>query len=73
MSLKFNKNQLDTLGTILGLIAGISTVLSTQGVVDQKIAGTVGGIATVFLGCVVQRPANSPPTTEEAEEKEIKQ
>ncbi|GET37431.1 hypothetical protein [Microseira wollei] len=73
MSLKFNKNQLDTLGTILGLIAGISTVLSTQGVVDKKIAGTVGGIATVFLGYVVQRPAKSPPTTEEAEEKEIKQ
>lgn len=73
MNLRLNKHQLDTLGTILGVIAGISTVLSTQGVVDKKIAGTVGGIATVFLGYVVQRPANTPPTTEQTEEKEIKQ
>lgn len=66
--LGFNKNQLNTLGTILGLTAGISTVLGTQGVIDQKIAGTISGIATVCLGYVVQQPASNPPTTNQLEE-----
>ena len=68
---RLNKNQLSTLGTILGLTAGIATVLGTQQVVDQKIAGTVSGIATVLLGYVVQQPASERPTTNEAEEKNI--
>jgi hypothetical protein len=68
---RINKRQLDTLGTILGLTAGIFTVLGTQGVVDQKIAGTVSGIATVFLGYVVQRPASERPTTDDAENDDI--
>jgi hypothetical protein len=71
VAVKFNKNQLNTLGTALGLVLGISTVLGTQGVVDKKIAGTIGGIASVFLGYVVQRPANEPPTTEDVENIEI--
>jgi hypothetical protein len=68
---RLNKNQLSTLGTILGLTAGIATVLGTQQVIDPKIAGTVSGIATVFLGYVVQQPATERPTTNEEEEKNI--
>lgn len=62
MKLKLNKRQLDFLGTALGAIAGISTVLTTQGIVDEKLGKTVSGIAIVLLGIVVQRPVNEPPT-----------
>ena len=67
--MKLNKYQLDLLGTILGAIAGICSVLVTQDVGDRKVVGTVGGVATVILGIVVQRPADAHPTTEDLEEK----
>lgn len=69
--MKFNKYQLDLLGTILGAIAGIAAVLVTYDVVPKKVGGSVGGVATVLLGIVTQRPADASPTTEEVEEKEI--
>ncbi|MBD2526665.1 hypothetical protein [Nostoc sp. FACHB-133] len=69
--MKLNKNQLDLLGTLLGVIAGISTVLTTQGVIDQKVGGSISGIATVLLGIVVQRPADAKPTTEDLENEEV--
>lgn len=65
--LKFTKPQLDFLGTLCGLIAGICTVLITQEVGDRKLIGTVGGVATVVLGYVVQHPAGKRPTTEDLE------
>lgn len=65
--MKLNKNQLDLLGTFFGLVAGICGVLNTQHVGNPQIVGTVGGIATVFLGVVVQRPASDDPTTAQAE------
>jgi hypothetical protein len=68
---RINKHQLDTLGTLLGLTAGIFTVLGTQEVINPKIAGTVSGIATVCLGYVVQRPVSEHPTTDEAEKNNI--
>lgn len=71
--MKLNKNQLDLLGTFLGVVAGISTVLSTQGVIDGKVGGSVSGIATVLLGVVVQRPTDAEPTTQQVEQEEVKQ
>ena len=65
--LKFTKPQLDALGTLCGLIAGVCAVLTTQEVGDRKLIGTVGGIATVVLGYVVQHPAKRHPTTEDVE------
>ncbi len=70
--MKFNQRQLDSLGTVLGTIAGISIVLTTQGIIDAKLGQTVSGIATVLLGVVVQRPENKPPTPEEVEQEEAK-
>lgn len=70
--MQFNKNQLDQLGTIFGAIAGIATVLTTQGVIDSKVGGSISGIATVLLGIVIQRPATAQPTTEQVEDQEIK-
>ncbi len=67
--MKLNKYQLDLLGTVFYAIAGICGVLVTQEVGDRKVTGTVGGVATVLLGVVTQRPANASPTTEELEEK----
>lgn len=66
--IRLNKNQLNTLATILGAIAGIATVFITQDLGDRKILGTIGGCATVLLGIVTQRPANAAPTTEDIEE-----
>ncbi len=66
--MKLNKYQLDLLATIFGAIAGICGVLVTQEVGDRKVTGTVGGVATVLLGVVSQRPANASPTTEDLEE-----
>lgn len=66
--IKLNKNQLDFLGSVFGAIAGICTVLITQQVGDARIIGTIGGISTVLLGVVVQKPANAIPTTEDLED-----
>lgn len=68
MFVKFNKNQLDLLGTIFGAIAGICTVFVTQKIGDIKVVGTIGGVSTVLLGIVTQRPADAHPTTEDVEE-----
>lgn len=69
--MKLNKNQLDLLATIFGAIAGISTVLATQQVGNPKVIGTIGGVSTVLLGVITQRPANASPTTEDIEEEGI--
>lgn len=68
--LKLNKQQLDFIATVLGVIGGIATVLGTNQVIDGKIAGSVSGVSLVLLGAVTQRPATAKPTTEELEEKE---
>lgn len=66
--MKLNKYQLDLLGTIFGATAGICTVLITQNVGDKQVIGTVGGVSTVLLGIVTQRPADAHPNTEDVEE-----
>lgn len=58
MKLQLTKKRLDQLGTLLGLIAGVSGVLGTNEIINPKVAGSISGIATVLLGYVVQRPSN---------------
>ncbi len=70
--LKLNKYQLDSFGTLLGAVAGISAVLVTNDVIPAKWGGTIGGVATVLLGYVVQKPTKQSPTTEDVEEEQIK-
>lgn len=70
--MKFNKRQLDFLSTALGLAAGISGVLVANDIISPKVGGTVGGLSTVFLGYLVQRPADARPTTEQVEEREVR-
>lgn len=70
--MRLNKWQLDFLSTVLGLSAGISTVLVVNEIIPAKIGGTVGGLSTVFLGYLVQRPADARPTTEQVEENEVR-
>jgi len=67
--MELNKRQLNFLGTFFGAVAGIAAVLVTNGVVNAKLGGAIGGTATVLLGLVVQQPASSAPTTEDLEEK----
>ncbi|MHC5598768.1 MAG: hypothetical protein ACYTXC_22995 [Nostoc sp.] len=52
-----SKSTLNTLSTILGLIAGGSSLLSSTGVINHNLAGTLGGLATALLGYLVQQPA----------------
>ncbi|MEH1805787.1 hypothetical protein [Nostoc sp.] len=52
------KSTLNTLSTILGLIAGGSSLLGGAGVIDRSAASTIGGIATAMLGYLVQQPAS---------------
>lgn len=66
---KLNKNQLDLLATIFGAIAGICTVFVTQNVGDRQTVGTIGGVSTVLLGIITQRPADASPTTEDVEDR----
>lgn len=70
--MKLNKWQLDFLSTVFGLTAGISGVLVANQMITPQIGGTVGGISTVFLGYLTQRPADARPTTEQVEENEIR-
>ncbi len=53
-----SKSTLNTLSTILGLIAGGSSLLGSTGVVNHQLAGTIGGLATALLGYLVQQPAS---------------
>lgn len=69
--IKFNKKQLDILASVFGLIAGVSGVFVVNDVAPKKLWGTTGGIATVLLGYITQRPASTRPTTEQAEEQEL--
>ncbi|MBH8578465.1 hypothetical protein I8752_37130 [Nostocaceae cyanobacterium CENA369] len=52
-----SKSTLNKITTILGLIAGGSTLLGGAGMINQGVAATVGGIATAILGYLVQQPA----------------
>lgn len=68
--LRLNKPQLDLIATIIGLIGGCAGVLGANQIIDGKLAGSISGISTVFLGAIVQRPATAQPTTEQVEDKE---
>lgn len=52
--------NLDTASTVLGLVAGAASLLGSTGVINQQVAGTIGGIATAILGYLVNRPADKP-------------
>lgn len=69
--MRFSKKQLDFLATLLGAIAGISGVLVANDAISPKIGGSIGGVATVLLGIITQRPADKHPTTQEVEKREI--
>ncbi len=66
--MKLSKPQLDILATVLGAIAGICIILDTEEVGNRKLVRVTGGIATVMLGMVANKPATASPTTEEVEE-----
>lgn len=65
--LNFTKPQLDAIGTVCGLVVGVCGVLTSQEIGNPKLVGTVGGVAAVVLGFVVQKPATRHPTTEDVE------
>jgi ammonia channel protein AmtB len=52
-----NQKTLDTVTTILGLVAGVAALFGSSGVISEPLAGTIGGISAALLGYFVQRPA----------------
>ncbi len=52
-----NQKTLDRVSTILGLVAGVSSVLGGAGMIGGNTAGIITGISTAILGYLVQRPA----------------
>lgn len=57
-----SQSTLNTISTILGLIAGGSNLLGSTGVINTQLAGTIGGVATALLGYLVHQQA--APTTQ---------
>ncbi|MBH8578346.1 hypothetical protein I8752_36495 [Nostocaceae cyanobacterium CENA369] len=51
-----SQSTLNKITTILGLVAGGSTLLGGAGLIGQGVAGTVAGIATAILGYLVHQP-----------------
>ncbi|MEH2174825.1 hypothetical protein [Nostoc sp.] len=56
-----SQKTLDRLSTILGLVAGVSGVLGSSGMIGGNTAGIITGISTAILGYLVQRPATDKP------------
>jgi len=65
--LRLNKYQLDNIASIVGLIGGISVVLTAQGYLEEKFGLSVSGVCVVLNGYLTNKPANASPDTEEAE------
>jgi hypothetical protein len=63
-----SKNTLNILSTVLGLVAGGSSLLGSTGIINHDVATSISGIATAFLGYLVHQPAakSSPNSTEAA-------
>lgn len=51
----------DDLATLFGAIAGICGVLVANGLINPTIGGSIGGIATVFLGVITNYGVNQGP------------
>jgi hypothetical protein len=65
--MRLNKSQLDTLSTILGLIAAISTILAQYDWISDRLGGTIAGISLACLGYLTNKPASAHPLTSEVE------
>lgn len=66
--LHFSKKSLNKIGTVLGLVAGLTHVLGSNEVIPKKVAGSIEGCCLVLVGYILQKPADSHPTTEELEQ-----
>ncbi|WGV24784.1 hypothetical protein [Halotia branconii] len=53
-----SSKTLDRITTILGLVAGTSSILGGAGIIGGNTAQIVTGVATAILGYLVQRPAD---------------
>ncbi|MDF5706552.1 MAG: hypothetical protein PUP90_02430 [Nostoc sp. S4] len=52
-----SKSTLNTVSTIVGLIAAGSSLLGSTGVINHGVASTISGFATAILGYLVHQPA----------------
>ena len=49
---RFLKRHKDELATTIGIIGGVSAILSSNKILYPEIMGTISGIAYVFLGAI---------------------
>ena len=57
---QLNRYQLDKLATLLGIIGGIATILTTNSMIEPNLGGTISGIAFLFLGVITNQSASNP-------------
>lgn len=69
LQLKFSKPELDTLSTVFGLAATVTTILTTNGYISKQLGTTVAGVSAAVVSILINNPASISPTTEETEDK----
>lgn len=69
LQLKFSKPELDTLSTVFGLAATVTTILTTNGYISKQLGTTVAGVSAAVVSLLINNPASISPTTEETEDK----
>lgn len=67
MNFRFSKRDLDRLTTLIGIVGMAAGVLTAQGIGDPRLLGSVSGICTGLTGYLIQKPADTHPTTEDLE------
>lgn len=68
--LRLNKYQLDNLASLVGLVGGVSVVLTAQGYLKENLGLSISGICVVLNGYLTNKPANARPDTDDAETRE---
>lgn len=68
--MKFSKQQLNRLATIVGVICGTLGILGENGYVEARLGRTAAAVGIFLGGVISQQPATAHPTTEEVEDRE---
>ena len=70
--MKLSKTQLDNASTTIGLAIAILVALNTYDYLPKRESGCAIAIFSAIFGYLTNKPATAHPTTEEAEDKAIK-
>ena len=63
-----DKNQLNRIQSLLGLLGGISLILAANGYIPNRLGQSISGVSILLIGTFSQKPATEHPTTEDLEQ-----